>query len=145
MIRYKLYQDNRKNSTHKGEWYARAVVVGVTNLETLAERIQRNCTAKKSDVMAVLTELVEVMNDELQAGHRVKLDGFGSFKIGIRSKGADSAKQYSVAKHVTGVRCNFQPESKKSADGTRVKTFLTGVKLGEATDYHVDKDEPTEP
>jgi hypothetical protein len=34
-----------------------------TDLSALAERIQRNCTAKKSDVLAVLTELVEVMQD----------------------------------------------------------------------------------
>ena len=90
MIRYKLYQDNRKNSTTRGQWYGRAAVMGVTNLETLAARIQRNCTAKKSDVMAVLTELVEVMQDELQEGRRVKLDGFGSFKIGISNSGAES-------------------------------------------------------
>ncbi|MBR7049623.1 MAG: HU family DNA-binding protein, partial [Prevotella sp.] len=87
MIRYKLYQDNRKNSTTRGQWYGRAAVMGTTNLETLAARIQRNCTAKKSDVLAVLTELVEVMQDELQEGRRVKLDGFGSFKIGLSTKG----------------------------------------------------------
>ena len=144
MISYKLYQNTRKNSSTIGQWYARAAITGTTNLEKLAERIQRNCTAKKSDVLAVLTELVEVMTDELQAGHRVKLDGFGAFKIGIRSKGAESAKQFTVSKHITGVRCNFQPEVKKSADGSRVKTFLTGVQVGEATDYHVEKEE-TEP
>ena len=92
MIRYKLYQDNRKNSTTRGQWYGRAAVMGVTNLETLAARIQRNCTAKKSDVLAVLTELVEVMQDELQEGRRVKLDGFGSFKIGLSTKGAEARR-----------------------------------------------------
>jgi len=135
MIRYKLYQDNRKNSTHKGEWYARAVVMGVTNLETLANRIQRNCTAKKSDVMAVLTELVEVMQDELQEGNRVKLDGFGSFKLGIKTSPATTAKDFSASKNVKGVHVLFQPESKKSADGTRVKTFLTGAKVTEYGEY----------
>ena len=56
MIRYTLYQNNRKNSTTRGQWYARTKVMGITNLETLAARIQRNCTAKKSDVLAVLTQ-----------------------------------------------------------------------------------------
>ena len=144
MVFYKLYQDNRKNSSTRGQWYGRAAIVGITDLEILAERIQRNCTAKKSDVQAVLTELVEVMADELKAGRRVKLNGFGSFKIGIRSKGAESPKQYSATKHITGVRVNFQPEVKKSADGTRVKTFLSGVQVAECTEY--DKpDEEQEP
>ena len=108
MIRYKLYQDNRKNSTTRGQWYARAAVMGVTDLETLAARIQRNCTAKKSDVMAVLTELVEVMQDELQEGRRVKLDGFGSFKIGISTTGAESPKLFTPTKNVKGVHVLFQ-------------------------------------
>jgi nucleoid DNA-binding protein len=41
--------------------------------------------------MAVLEELVEVMKDQMQDSKRVKLDGFGSFKIGIESKGAQTA------------------------------------------------------
>jgi len=141
MIRYKLYQDNRKNSTTRGMWYARAAVMGVTDLETLAARIQRNCTAKKSDVMAVLTELVEVMQDELQEGRRVKLDGFGSFKIGISTTGAESPKLFTPTKNVKGVHVLFQPEVKTSADGSRVKTFLTGIKVAEYGEYDKPEEE----
>ena len=145
MMRYKLYQDNRKNSTTRGQWYARAAVMGVTDLETLAARIQRNCTAKKSDVMAVLTELVEVMQDELQEGRRVKLDGFGSFKIGISTTGAESPKLFTPTKNVKGVHVLFQPEVKTSADGTRVKTFLTGVKVAEYGEYDKPEEEQEQP
>ena len=146
MIRYKLYQDNRKNSTTRGQWYGRAAVMGTTNLETLAARIQRNCTAKKSDVLAVLTELVEVMQDELQEGHRVKLDGFGSFKIGLSTKGAETAKAFTPTKNVKGVHVLFQPEVKTSADGTRVKTFLTGIQVAEYGEYDTpDEEEEQEP
>jgi predicted histone-like DNA-binding protein len=110
-------------------------------LEKLASIIQRNCSMKKSDVLAVLTELVEVMQDELQASHRVKIDGFGSFKIGLRSKGAESPKLFSVSKHITGLRVNFQPEVKTSADKTRTKTFLTGCAVQEAGEYNVPEEE----
>ena len=41
--------------------------------------LQRNCTVKKADILAVLDELVETMRDQLQDSKRVKLDGFGSF------------------------------------------------------------------
>ena len=142
MVRYKLYQDNRKNSTTRGQWYGRAAVMGVTNLEALSDRIQRNCTAKKSDVQAVLTELVEAMTDELKAGNRVKIDGFGSFKIGIRTRGAETAKAFTVQKNVKSLHVLFQPEVKQSADGSRVKTFLSGVQVAEYGEY--DKPEEQE-
>ena len=134
-VSYKLYQNKSEKSLYKGKWYARAVVNGVVNLNQMADIIQRNCTAKKSDVLAVLTELVEVMQNELQAGHRVKIDGFGSFKIGIASTPADSAAKWTVAQNVRGLRLNFQPEVHVSADKKRIKTFLTGIKLQELTDY----------
>ena len=63
---YRLYQNNRKNSEFSGKWYARAVFTNMIDLDGIAERIQRNSTAKKSDCLAVLTEMVEVLRDELQ-------------------------------------------------------------------------------
>ena len=116
---YRLYQNNNEYFVNKGKWYARATMTETVDMKKLAERIQRNCTAKRSDVWAVLTELVEVMQDELQASHRVKLDGFGAFKIGIQSK-------------AKGLRVIFQPETKISADKTRTRTFLTGCTVQEA-------------
>lgn len=129
---YRLYQNNNENFVNKGKWYARATMTETVDMKKLAERIQRNCTAKRSDVWAVLTELVEVMQDELQASHRVKLDGFGAFKIGIQSVGADSVKDFTAIKHVKGLRVIFQPETKISADKTRTRTFLTGCTVQEA-------------
>ena len=129
---YRVYQNNNENFVNKGKWYARATMTETVDMKKLAERIQRNCTAKKSDVWAVLTELVEVMQDELQASHRVKLDGFGAFKIGIQSKASDTVKDFNAAKHVKGLRIIFQPETKISADKTRTRTFLTGCTVQEA-------------
>ena len=144
-VLYRLYQNNRSNSPKRGEWYGRALMTNVTDTNKLAELIQRNCTAKRSDVLAVLTELVEVMQDELQASHRVKLDGFGSFKIGIKSTSTHTAKEYSPLKNIVGMRVNFTPESKKSADKTRTRTFLTGCTVQEAPKNAVDtkKEEST--
>ena len=143
MIRYKLYQNMREGSKTLGKWYGRATMTGEVKLNALSQRIQRNCTAKKSDVLAVLTELVEVMTDELQAGHRVVLDGFGSFKVGMRTTPADSAKDFTPSKNVKSLHVLFQPELKKSADGTRMKTFLTGAQVGEYGGY--DEPDKTKP
>ena len=53
-VMYKLYQDKRLNSSTKDKWYARAIHPQVIETDALAERIQRNCTVKRSDVVAVL-------------------------------------------------------------------------------------------
>ena len=58
---YKIVRDNRKDSNNL--YYGRAVQINSINMEQLADIIQRNCTVKKSDVLAVLTELVETMTD----------------------------------------------------------------------------------
>ena len=101
-ILYKLQQDNRKNSTNKGKWYARSVMNGTVSTNQLAEIMQRNCTVKRSDILAVLSELVETMQDQLQNSMRVKLDGFGSFKIGLKTSAANTAKDFNASKNVVG-------------------------------------------
>lgn len=136
---YKLYKNNRKEGKSAGKWYSRATMLEVVDLDKLADVMQANSTVKKSDIKAVLTELVDVMKQALQDSKRVKLDGFGSFKVGISSLGADSAKDFSVGKHIKGLHIVFQPEVHVSADGQRTKTFLTGTTVKEAGNYAVDK------
>ena len=137
---YKLRQDKREDSKTYGKWYARTYMIETVDTKMLSERIQRNCTAKASDVNAVLTELVEVMRDELQASRRVKLDGFGSFKIGISSKGARSAKAFTVADNIKGMHIVFTPERSTDAAGNRVKQFLQGAKCEELPENKVEKE-----
>jgi len=128
---YRLYQDKSLNTKRSGKWYARAVSMSVINTRQLAEIMQRNCTVKKSDILAVLDELVETMRDQLQDSKRVKLDGFGSFKIGLRSKGARSAESFSVADNIDGMRVMFMPERTHDSAGNRTKQFLQGAKCEE--------------
>ena len=140
-VRYKLVQNNREGSRTRGKWYARAVPVGVIRSEQIAEDIEEKCSLTKSDVLGVITELVTQMRKHLLAGERVILDGFGGFKCGIATSPADSAKDFTPTKNVKSVHIIFQPTVKKSADGKRVKSLLTGVTVEEFGMYHVDKKE----
>lgn len=133
-VYYRLYQNKRKGEQYD-YWYARATQPQTVGLDQISDIIQRNCTVKQSDVKAVLTELVEVMTDQLQAGNRVKLDGFGAFKVGIRSKGEKNLEDFSVARDVRSVHLLFRPETHVTADRKRVRTFLTGVVVKELPDY----------
>ena len=139
---YRLHQDQSTGTKRSGKWYARAVPTDVINTRQLAEIVQRNCTVKKSDVMAVIEELVEVMKDQMQDSKRVKLDGFGSFKIGIESKGAATAAKFAVAEHIKGLHVVFMPERTKDTAGNRSKQFLQGAKVEELPLNTVVKEEP---
>lgn len=131
---FKLNQSKRPDKSYD-KWYARATQPTTVDLEKIADIVQQNCSLKRSDVKAVLSELVDVMTEQLQAGNRVKLDGFGTFKIGLCSKGADSPEDFSVQRHVVSAHVLFQPQARVGADGKRVKTFLAGVKVQELPDY----------
>ena len=141
---YRLHQDQSTGTKRSGKWYARAVPTAVIGTRQLAEIIQRNCTVKKSDVIAVLEELVEVMKDQMQDSKRVKLDGFGSFKIGINCRGARSAKAFTINDNIEGLHVVFTPERTHDQAGNKVKQFLQGVKVEELPENKVDKDQEGE-
>ena len=140
----RLHQDQSVGTKKSGKWYARMVPMATIDTRKLAEIIQRNCTVKKSDVLAVLDELVETMRDQLQDSKRVKLDGFGSFKIGLNSKGARTARSFTVADHIEGMHIVFSPENTKDSAGNRTKQFLQGVKVEELPLNMVIKEEEGE-
>ncbi|MBQ2131645.1 MAG: DNA-binding protein, partial [Prevotella sp.] len=109
------------------------------------DHIQDNVSAKKSDVIAVLRELVVVMAEAFDAGYGVKLDGFGRFKVGLKTKPADGPDKFSASKNIVGSRINFQPETHWSAaDGNiRKNPFTTGLKVKEYGKYSVEEESLT--
>ena len=92
---YRLYQNNNKRSSVYKKWYARAVMVDTMSTRELAEIMQENCTVKRSDIEAVLRELVPTMTRAMQDSKRVKIDGLGTFKIGLKTKPSVSPKEFS--------------------------------------------------
>ena len=72
---------------------------------------------------------------------RIKLDGFGSFKIGIQCRGARSAKAFTVQDNTEGLHVVFTPERTNDSAGNRTKQFLQGARCEELPTNAVDKDE----
>ena len=130
-VLYKLYQDNRENSTHKGMWYGRAKHIGTITTEQLADEMQENCTVKRSDILAVISELVTTMQKMLQLSMAVKIDRLGTFKIGLNTSPANTPKEFTAAKNVKGTHILFQPETKIDKNGNRQRAMLVGVTVKE--------------
>jgi predicted histone-like DNA-binding protein len=131
---YKLVKNTNEKMTEAfGKWYARPVYTGTLDLNGIAELIQRNSTAKKSDALAVLTEMVEVISDALKSSQRVKIDGFGTFKVGMASKGVSSVKDFTITENLKGVHVLFQPEEDvDKATKKRTKRLLKGLSFAPA-------------
>lgn len=139
-VNYKIYKSNRKG-TGNGMYYARAEHRTTITVDDLAKTMEANSTVKRSDILAVLSELSVTMRNELQHSNRVKIDGLGTFKIGINCKPAPTAKEFSAQKNIKRVHITFLPEVNIDAQGKRVKTLLQGVKMQEASAYNPDKEE----
>ena len=139
---YRLSQVTSPKQKGYGKWYPRAVMTNTVDTNELANIMQRNCTVKKSDILAVISELIETMQDQLQDSKRVKLNGLGTFKIGLTSEGANSAADFSSSKHIKGLHVLFQPEVKTDSNGQRQKTFISGCTVQEAPKNAVDTSKP---
>ena len=145
MLMYTIYQNTRKGSTTEGKFYARAKQIGIVDTDDIAQIIQRNCTVKKSDVKAVIEELVEVIQDKLQDSYAVKLDGLGIFRLTIASKGADTIKEFSASKNIKTVRCRFSPQRSRDTDGTTTRALCTGTRLKEYAGKQIEPEKEGKP
>lgn len=132
-VKYRKVVNNRKNSKTKGKVYGRAVVDGVIDTKEIAGKISKRCTLTEPDIIAVINALETEISYGLADGKRVVLDGFGSFKVGLTSTPADSAKKFTSA-NIKGMHVIFLPATEME-QGKRVKNMLRNVKAEEMTEY----------
>ena len=144
-VPYKLYKNMREGSTTKGKWYARATNYGTLTTDKLAGQIEAATTLTKPDIVACIAAFLQYIRDGLRDGKRVQLDKFGSFKVGMKTTPAETAKDFSASTNVKSLHVIFQPAIEVSSDRKRVKSLLTGVKVEEYGGYNVDKEETPQP
>lgn len=118
-----VYQDNRKNSNKL--FYARPYYPNTLDTKALAKQITRMCTVTEPDVLAVLAELVAVMNYELSNSNRVKLDDFGYFSVGASTSGALQKEDWNVAENLKSFHINFQPTRSMTRNSKGKRTTAT--------------------
>lgn len=138
---YHKYQNKNEDSKAYGKWYARAVVKETANIEEVALKMQDNCTVKRADILAVLSELGPTITDMLQGSKAVRIPYLGTFKLGISSEGADSPENFTVRKNIRNVHVLFRPEATVDANGKYSQNMTRGVRLMEDTEYTSPKDE----
>ncbi|HIZ68941.1 MAG TPA: HU family DNA-binding protein [Candidatus Prevotella avicola] len=133
-VKYKKVQSNMKGNSSFGKWYGKAVVSDVVDVDTLSSNIGNRCTVTKPDIVAVISALVDEMKAQLQMGNRVVLDGFGSFKVGMSTKPAETAKEF-TANNVKRLRVLFLPTTNQTSEGKRNIAILEGCRVEEMASY----------
>lgn len=133
-VKYKKVQSNMKGNSSFGKWYGKAVVSDVVDVDTLSSNIGNRCTVTKPDIVAVISALVDEMKAQLQMGNRVVLDGFGSFKVGMSTKPAETAKEF-TANNVKRLRVIFLPTTNQTSEGKRNVAILEGCRVEEMANY----------
>lgn len=139
-VEYKLCQVNI-DGEKKGYYYARALHKSTIKTNQIAELIQRNCTVKRSDILAVLSELAEVMHDQLLDSKTVSLDGIGYFSLNLNGVSAKDPRKVGYDT-IKSAYVNFQPFYGKvgtrietRADGSQVKHIELGNMLTSGVEY----------
>lgn len=112
-MKYKIVRENKPTLKNYGRYKAVAVHHQTIDTAQVCQEIQDNCSLKKSDVVAVLTELSEVITRHLQRGDRVRLKDLGLLKLEIESDKVDAPEEFDVRKHIRNFRIHFLPESRK--------------------------------
>lgn len=101
-IFYRKYQNKNEESRAYGKWFGRAVTLGKTvTLEDLAEHMaQHNTPYSEGVIKGVLTDMVNCIRELVLEGKSVKIPNLCIFSAGIKTRGADSAEDFSAATNV---------------------------------------------
>ena len=139
MIRYKKYKNTVVDSQTYGKWYARAVAEDTVGVDKLAEHMsQHNTPYSKGCIQGVLRDMVDCIKELLIEGKNVKIEVLAIFSVGITTKPANSAKEFTAAENIENctLRCratgNLRPRSMKGSVQYREYGVYTTDETGAA-------------
>ena len=128
-VLYKPVQSILANKDGVNVFYPKVVIKGNVSTDQVAQEISEYSSLTKGDVKNTIDNLVRVLTTHLQSSESVTLDGFGTFRVAMKSngKGVATAGEVSPAQATMTVR--FQPCHTKNLDRTTAtRAMVTGVK-----------------
>lgn len=105
----RLIQNNIKRSSAYGKWFGKATSMGEVHNNDLAKSIEHATSFTAGDVEGVLKALVDTMQQEMQSGKTVVIDGLGRFRIALETEGVDKPEDFNRALHIKRMICKFSP------------------------------------
>ena len=111
MFRFKKTRLRNSSRDYDGLWFPKALHPITVTTKDLLKEIPRNCSLKRSDLLAALTELSEFLIRHLRQGEIVDIDGIGRFKLEVKGQGVLSPDDFDERTDISGYVCHFTPYS----------------------------------
>ena len=86
-VLYKSFQSVLEDKNHKKMFHPRVIYTANISTSQIAKEIAAYSSLSPGDVKNTLDNLVTVMGQHLQASESVSLDGFGTFRMVMKSNG----------------------------------------------------------
>ena len=141
---------NEKMPNAYGKYYAYPVVTQTLGIDGLATHMSsHNTPFSPGAIKGMLTDMVICIRELALQGIAVKIDNLAIFSIGIKNKqGADTEKDFSVAKNIEGVKLRARATGELVADRLNLDATLkkaTALAGSDSTDVGGSSDTPTTP
>lgn len=134
-MKYKVIKRGFPGAASGGpqKYYAIPVYSGEISLSQMGRKLSASSTVTKTDAVAVLSGLTDLIAEELKDGKIVRLGELGSFRISLNSNGEESVENVS-SRSIKKARVLFKP-GKEFADN------LVGLSFEKAKQITANPDE----
>ena len=133
-VHIRLIKNNIKRSSAYGKYFAKAVSQGEVQLSEIASEACRNSGISKGTMVALVTDLQDILRRKLEDGQTVVLPGIGRFSLRVESEGVDDPKRFDLRRHIKRIFCRFLPA------GRRVEGRHISYDMGADVEAVCDKD-----
>lgn len=134
-MNYKVIRRGQPGVVGGGDikYYASPVYGGEVDLAELGKQLSSRSTVTKTDAVAVLTGLEELITEELLDGKIVKLGVLGSFRISLSSEGKETPDEV-TSTAIKNSKVIFRPS-------TEITYNLGRMRFAKAKDLQANPDE----
>ena len=101
---------NGMNENDPERAYASLQYAGTVKLDQLATHISEHGSPYTRDmIIGVTTAIVDCIREHVTEGYKVEIGDLGTFKLSIKSKGAESVDKFNPASNITDAYVEYEP------------------------------------
>ena len=109
-VLYKIYKNQNSTSKNYGQSYGRVVTTNTMSYGDLCRHMSEHNSVYGKDVcLGVADKLQSCILEQLLEGKKVQFGELGTFYLAVKSTGANSEEDFSVATNIKGLYLRFAP------------------------------------
>lgn len=137
-----LYFKNPQNKKVPGKYYPYPVYEKTIGTDDFVEEISHSTSLTATDVRAVISEIIVIFRRYLARGHKLKLDGLGTFKVSFKGDGvptADALTAFNIDRSTIRITFVSEPALKQE-----MQVGISFSKVTEKTDEKKAEEKPAD-